>query len=424
MKSEDLLHYVWQYQLFNKNQLTTEQSQTLKILKTGIRNPNSGPDFENSRVVIGTLEWAGKVEIHIKSSDWEKHNHEKDDAYESVILHVVWKNDKPIKRKDGTEIPTLTLENRVEKSLLAKYQSLKENQLTIPCENFFLTQNDITKVSMIEKALASRLERKSKEILELFDNTNRDFEDVAYRFLMRNFGFKLNAEPFLRLAQSLPLKVLSKHRHNLFQTEALLFGQAGFLENPIDEYGGKLKSEYQFLANKYNLTDKKLSRSDWRFLRTRPQNFPTVRIAQVAGIITQTSGFFSTFIENKDSKKIKASLQPVVSDYWLTHYDWAKITTKPNTLGEESIDNILINTVAPLLAAYYYLTDDYGYFERALELLETIKPERNFITKIWASLDLKCKSAFDSQALIEQYNEFCTHRKCLQCAVGVEVLKT
>jgi hypothetical protein len=423
MKSEDLLHYIWQYQLFDKNQLTSDHDQSLSILKTGIRNSNSGPDFENSRVMIGALEWAGKVEIHIKSSDWEKHNHEKDEAYESVILHVVWQNDKPIKRKDGTEIPTLTLENRVEKSLLAKYQSLKENQLLIPCESFFHSQNNIAKVSMIEKALASRLERKSKEILELFDKTNRDFEEVAYRLLLRNFGFKLNAEPFLRLAQSLPIKTLSKHRDSLFQTEALLFGQAGFLEDPIDEYAEKLKKEYQFLAQKYDLADKKLSRSDWRFLRTRPQNFPTVRLAQVAGIITQTSGFFSTFIENEDSETIKASLQPAVSEYWLNHYDWAKTTAKPNTLGKESLDNILINTAAPLLAAYYYLTDDYGYFEQALELLEAIKPERNFITKIWDSLDLKCKSAFDSQALIEQYNEFCTHRKCLQCAVGVEVLK-
>jgi hypothetical protein len=424
MKSEDLLHYIWQYQLFDRNQLLTEQSQTLKILKVGVLNTNSGPDFENSRILLDTIEWAGKVEIHIKSSDWEKHRHDKDDVYEAVILHVVWINDKAIKRKDGTEIPTLSLESRVGDSLLEKYAYLLENQSRIPCEHLFQAQSPLSKISMVEKALARRLERRAKEVLELFKDTQQDFEEVAYRLLMRNFGFKLNAEAFLRLAQNLPMKVLAKHRHQLLQTEALLFGQAGFLDNYSDEYSEKLAKEYTFLAQKYGLLQTKLQRSDWKFLRTRPQNFPTVRLSQLAGILTQSSGFFSLFIEGFDPKEIKSVFRPKVSVYWLNHYDWGKSTNKPNHLGEQSIINILINTVALLLVAYNYVTDEYKYFERALTLLETLPSEKNYITKIWASLNLESKTAFDSQGLIEQYNAFCLPRKCLQCPVGVEILKS
>ncbi len=419
MIKEDLLQYLWQYQLFDKNQLETVEGFPLRILKQGILNPNSGPDFENVRIVIGQIEWAGKVELHVNSSDWMKHKHQNDPAYENVILHVVWVKDQAIFRKDCTEIPTLALADKTHPELVRKYKNLKESQLSIPCENLFPAQSELSKTSMIEKALARRLERKAAEAILLYQELNHDFEELAYQMLMKNFGFKLNTEPFLRLAQNLPQKVLAKHRGNEFQIEALLFGQAGFLDNPIDEYSKKISSVYHFLSHKYDLAINKLNRADWRFLRTRPQNFPTVRLAQIAAILNQNSALFSLFIESKNLE-----FNPKLSSYWQQHYDWGKQASKGNHLGKDSVSNIKINTVAPLLAAYYQITDDYSYFEKALGILEKIESEKNFITRIWQSLGKKCGSAFDSQGLIEQYNEYCIQKKCLSCVIGVEILKS
>lgn len=417
---ENFLHYLWQYQQFDTNNLQTNQGQSVTILKKGYKNTDSGPDFDNCRIVIDGIEWAGKVEIHIRSSDWEKHKHQHDPNYENVILHVVWEDDKDIFRKDGSQIPSFSLKNRANKNALEKYNYLMENEQRIPCEKMFEAQSDMTKFSMIEKALAHRLERKSGEVLELYKELNNDFEEAAYQVLMRNFGFKLNAEPFQILAKNLPLKIIAKHRGQIFQIEALLFGQAGFLDNPENEYAQKLSDEYRFLSGKYGLQYGKMDRKQWKFMRTRPQNFPTVRLAEVAAILNQSSGLFNLFIENTD--RIKDTLQAEPSEYWKHHYDWNKPSGKPNRLGKTSLDNILINTAAPLLASYYYITDNYSFFEKALNLLEKVSPEKNYITRIWDSLGLKSKSAFDSQALIEQYNEFCKKRKCLSCVVGVEIL--
>lgn len=424
MKNEDFLQYVWQYQLFDKNQLFTEEGLPFSILKQGVKNSDSGPDFENARLVIDGLEWAGKIEIHIRSSDWEKHNHQADTNYDNVILHVVWESDHTVIRQDGSVIPSFAIHSRVNAETLERYRFLNDTRHTvIPCESFFSSQSTLTRTAMIEKSLASRLERKSKEVLETHKKLNNNFEEAAYSLLMQNFGFKLNAEPFLRLSQALPLKILSKHKGQLFQIEALLFGQAGFLDNATDLYAISLQKEYRYLASKYHLESNKLLRSDWKFLRTRPKNFPTVRLSQVAGILSQLSGLFGIFIENEDINVLISYLEPSPSEYWLYHYDFGKPSSKINKMGVDSLENILINTVTPLLASYYYLTDDYMYFERALKILETLKPEKNYITRIWQTLGLKCKSAFDSQALIEQYNALCSNRKCLSCVVGIEILR-
>ena len=422
IKSENILHHIWQYQLFDKKHLSTSKGQKLVVIQKGFKNSNSGPDFDECRLIIDEIEWAGKVEIHIRSSDWLRHKHQHDQAYENVILHVVWEDDLDIFRSDKTLIPCLELKSIVHDNALKNYDFLMQNTAKIPCESLFSEQSDISKISMLEKALASRLERKSKEVLELYTRLNNDFEEVAYHFLMKNFGFKLNSEPFLRLAQNLPSKILAKHRGNIFQTEALLFGQAGFLDHPTHEYSKKLAVEYDFLGKKYELKEKKLERSEWKFMRTRPQNFPTVRMAQIAAILNHTSGLFSLFIDNQDLSIIIRHLDAGASEYWQKHYDWDKPSTMNNHLGKESVNILLINTVAPLLASYYYITDDYSYFERALDVLEKIKSEKNFITRIWDSLHLKSKTAFDSQAMIEQYNEFCLKKRCLECPVGVEII--
>lgn len=421
MVKEDFLHYVWQYQTFGKSDLYTEEGLVLDILKVGNRNFHSGPDFENTQLIIGNLKWVGKVEIHIRSSDWFKHQHSHDPAYENVILHVVWEYDQAISRADGSVIPTLALKNRVDPEVISKYENLRNNTQNIPCEAFIDQVSEVVKFSMIEKALAKRLERKAREILKNYNSLNKDFEELAYHTLCKNMGFKLNAEAFARLAEGLPTKIIAKHKGNLTQIEALLFGQAGFLETAVDDYQNTLKHEYHFLQQKYGLST--MEASEWRFLRTRPQNFPTLRLAQLAQVLNNNQGFFSLFIGNTDLETYQKVFGQDVNPYWKTHYHFGKTTEKTYKLGSKSIENILINTVAPLLTAYYSLTDDYTLFEKALQLLENLKPENNYITRIWLDLGVKCKSAFDSQGLVEQYNTFCSQKQCLQCTTGIEILK-
>ena len=424
MKNEDFIHYTWQYQQFDKNNLKTTNQQPLTVLKTGFRNFNSGPDFENARVNIGGIEWAGKVEIHIKSSDWNRHQHQYDKAYDNVVLHVVWEHDIEVFRTDETAIPTLEIKDLVYADTLQKYENLIKNAAEIPCKYQLSEVSELSKISMLEKALAHRLQQKSAGLNTLFKAVNGDFEELAYRVFARNMGFKLNSEAFLRLSESLPLKIIQKHKGNLFQIEALMLGQAGFLENPQDEYSENLATEYEFLAQKYNLTSLKMQRLEWRFLRTRLGNFPTVRISQFAAILNQNQGLFALFLEDASKENIEKALQVLPSTYWQKHYDIAKVSeTKLNGMGKSSIENLLINTSVQLLAFYAYVTDNHSYFEKAIGILENIKPEKNFITKIWEDLGFKCTSAFDSQALIEQYNFFCGAKKCTQCPIGVEILK-
>ncbi len=417
MKNEELLHYVWQYQLFDTVNLRTDDGQPLKILKTGNPHNDSGPDFEDARIVIDGMIWAGKVEIHILASDWERHGHHRDPAYDGVVLHVVWKNDQPICRGDGTALPALSLHNRIPPALQEKYHNLKSNQKRIPCEGLFDRVPSVSKVSMIEKALAYRLQRKAAEVLQIYESVQQDLEETAYQLLMKNFGFHLNSEPFLRLARVLPHKILARYKGNTEQMEALLFGLAGFLEDPADDYARKLFREYRFLARKHELSGNALRRSDWKFLRTRPHNFPTVRLAQVTAILNRNGSFFDACIENN------LNLESGVSAYWQKHYDLGKPGRRFSGPGKESVASLRINTLVPLLSAYYQLTGNYHYFNRALRLLEDTPPEKNFITRLWNSLHLPSRSAFDSQGLIEQHNELCTKRACLKCPVGAGILR-
>ena len=424
MKNEDFIHYTWQYQQFDKNNLKTTNQHSLSVIKTGVRNFNSGPDFENARINIAGIEWAGKVEIHLKSSDWNRHQHQHDKAYDNVVLHVVWEHDMEVFRTDNTAIPTLEIKDLVYADTLQKYENLIKNAAEIPCKHQLSEVSELSKISMLEKALAHRLQQKSNGLSTLVKAVNGNFEELAYRVFARNMGFKLNSEAFLRLAESLPLKFIQKHKGNLFQIEALMLGQAGFLENPQDEYSENLATEYKFLAQKYNLTSLKMQRLEWRFLRTRLGNFPTVRISQFAAILNQNQGLFSLFLEDANKENIEKALQVLPSTYWQKHYDIGKVSeTKLNGIGKSSIENLLINTSVQLLAFYADITDNHSYFEKAIGILENIKPEKNFITKIWEDLDFKCTSAFDSQALIEQYNFYCGAKKCTQCPIGVEILK-
>ena len=421
--TEAFLHYLWQFQQFDKSTLQTVAGERISVLKTGILNTDAGPDFSHARIQINDIEWAGNVEIHLHSSDWKVHKHQQDEAYNNVVLHVVWENDHSIVRQDGSFIPTLELKSISDISLLSKYQNLIDNQAIIPCESYFSNVSALSKISILDKILTKRLQQKAQIINELFEQNNGDWEETAYQLLSKNFGFKLNSETFLRLTQNLPLKILQKHRNNLLQVEAMLFGQAGLIDC-VDEYAEKLLKEYDFFATKFSLKAAQLKSHEWKFLRTRPANFPTIRLAQLACLITQQQSFFSLFTQTDSIEDLRNALKIEQSTYWQEHYNFGKLANKKLVgLGRDSINNILINTVIPLLACYSQKTDNQELMTRCISFLEVLPAEKNHVTNMWEGLGLEIKTAFDSQASIELYNNFCTKKKCLQCNVGIEILK-
>lgn len=421
---EDFLHFLWQFQYYNQHDLHSTSGQKIQIVEIGQINPNAGADFLMSKVLIDNVEWIGNIEIHIKSSNWDNHQHQKDNNYNNVILHIVWEDDKTIKRADESIIPTLELKNRTSEKLLYQYQNLINNKDIIPCASQFSNVNDLKKIMMLDKALIKRLEDKALIIKKLWLKNQQNWEETTYQILAKNFGFKINAEPFLQLAQSLPLKVLLKHRNSLTQIEALVFGQAGFLGNDDceDDYFKILKKEYVFLSKKYSLESRKLLLTQWQFARLRPANFPTLRLAQLASLLYQYVNIFALFLKSSP-KELKLNLQIQPSKYWQSHYQFGKQSKSVLfKLGKSSIENIFINTIAPLCAFFALEKGQEEYMEKAIQVLESIKAEDNKILRLWENLDLKVRTAFDSQALIELYNNFCTPKKCLRCSIGLDLL--
>lgn len=422
---EAFLHYLWQSQRFLTTDLQTVDGEKLRVIKKGFINSDSGPDFSNARLQIDKTEWAGNVEIHVNASEWYAHKHDTDMAYENVILHVVWQHDRDVFRTDGSKIPVLELQHITSPNLVKKQQSLLNNTAAIPCESQFVEVSELTKASMLGFSLTQRLQHKSAFVGELLRLNNTDWEETAYQVLAKNFGFKLNAEPMLQLARNLPLKILQKHRNSPVQIEALLFGTAGFLEDAEGDYADKLTAEYNFLSTKYQLKSKRLNAHEWKFLRTRPANFPTIRLAQFVSLILSQRSLFSLFTQTFDVGLIKKAFELEQPPYWQRHYHFNKPLAKPlKQLGKASVANLLVNTVVPVLVYYAQYIDNRELIERAEQLLESLPPENNRITRKWATLDLKMQNSFDSQAGIELYNNYCGKKKCMNCKIGAEILQS
>jgi hypothetical protein len=423
--NESFLHYLWQHQYFNREDLRTSEGEIVQIFKQGYYNSNAGPDFSEAKIKIGSIEWAGSVEIHIKSSDYLQHKHQHDRAYDNVILHVVWHDDKPLTRRDGTMMPTLELRSRVSEALVKEYRKLVNSAFQIPCSKSFSRIDNLVKVSMVEQAAVQRLQSKAAIVREFYLQNNGDWEETFYQVLAKNFGFKVNADVFLSLAKALPVKTIRKNSDSRLKTEALLFGMAGFLDQPKgDEYYLSLKKEFEFLAHKHGLSESKLLKAQWRFLRLRPANFPTIRQAQLAALLNQSTQMFANVLVNENAASLRKMFSIEPSLYWKEHYSFGKKSKSVHGgLGDESIENLLINSVAPTLAAYATEKGEEVFFERALNLLQHLKPESNSIISAWNDLGLKTSNAFDSQGLIEQMNSFCKKRNCLNCAVGASLLK-
>ena len=371
------------------------------------------------------MDWAGSIEIHTRSSVWLEHLHDRDPAYENVVLHVVWQNDKPIYRADKTLLPTVELKDRVDQALITEYEKLVNNPSSIPCRKSISKVSELIRISMLDKALIQRLEMKAVQVTEILKQNNNDWQETAYQVVARNFGFKINSEPFLQLAQVLPYKILLKHADKPVQVEGLLFGLAGLLDVPVgDEYYQLLRREYNLLSQKYALSSRKLKKTQWRFLRLRPANFPTVRMAQFAALVIHRKNIFSKMFEIEDFHPLRRLFSTLQSEYWQNHYMFnRKSQQNVAELGDDSIDNILINSVAPLLVANGKHLDQQPLVDRAVQILQQVPAENNAIIRIWKKLGYVPKTAFDSQAMIELYNNFCQRRNCLNCAIGASLLK-
>ncbi len=421
--NEDFLHYVWKFGVFDKTDLKTTSGESINITKPGEHNYNSGPDFFNSQLKLNETLWVGNVEIHINSSDWDKHFHQNDKAYNNVILHVVFNHDKEIKNELGETLPVLELKFRILPNVQRNYELLKSSKKAIPCTNMLSNVKEHISSSWLQRMAIERLEEKTETIKSIFINTNKDWQETFYQLLAKNFGFQINSDAFYLLAKNTPLQLVYKHRNSLFQLESLLFGQSGLLDDHLeDPYAQKLQNEYEFLRKKYSLIP--IKKESWKYLRMRPVNFPTIRIAQFAALLFSSSHLFSKIMEGNSIEEIKQLFTSRPSEFWNTHYSFTSSSKSAvKTIGETATSNILINTVAPLLFFYGKEKRDERFTERAIELLFSIGAEDNKITREYSNSGLIPKNAGDSQGMINLNKNYCKKFACLSCSIGNSVLK-
>ncbi len=421
--NEDLLQFIWESQLFDHRSLATMDGLPIEVIKSGRLHGNSGPDLIDARVRIDGQLWAGNIEVHIKSSEWYAHGHEADGAYDNVVLHVVHEHDMDIRTKSGARVPTVELKDRIRPESVEAYQQLMHAKAWIPCASQF-AQADKSRLPMwLERVLIERLERKCAEVEALYKQLGNDALETFWHALARGFGFKTNAEPFGMLAHSLPLKTLLKYRDDPFRIEALLFGQAGLLQvDFLDEYPRELQREHALLAQLHGL--KPAPVAAWKFGRLRPPNFPTIRLAQLAQLITKSDGAFSQLLEHDDPAPIHAQLEVEATGYWTDHHRFDQASKPgPKHFGRGAADLLIINTLVPYLFAIGKVRGVEAYTERALKLLEHLPAENNAIIEGWVKLGLKADTAARSQALIELKNLYCGQRRCLHCVIGADLLK-
>ena len=420
---EDLLQYVWRFQQLNRAPLYTTTGESVVVFAPGQQNSDAGPDFSRAHIAIGDIELHGHIEVHIKGSDWRAHGHDQDRAYEGVILHVVWEDDESV-FVQGKPLPTLVISNWVDEAFLERYRVLMGEQTDILCLSHLADVPLTIWQGMTKRALLQRLNDKYHTIYDLLKKNKDDSELTTYQLLARNFGFKVNGDTFFRLSELVPLKVIQRNIQDLPTLEALLFGQAGFLEevSSKSKYIKGLVAAHQHLKSKYKLPPP-LTKSQWKFFRLRPANFPTIRIAQFARLLYNQTSIFYLLI-NSSYQELHKKLHVSSSLYWRKHYLIGKKSKKTTPLlGKSSIDNIVINTVVPLLIAYGRLRDNDFYVNKAIDLLKKLPPEDNKTTKEWKRACLPIKNAFDSQGSIALKRLFCQPKQCLSCDIGTHILK-
>jgi len=415
--NEQLLQFIWQFQYYNRTQLETTEGESIKVINPGIWNHNQGPDFMDAKIFISNILLAGTVEMHVHSSDWERHRHEADRNYRNVVLHVVWEDD----RYRG-DLPVLELKDRVPKILLSRYRELMSSKAFIPCEKSICTVNELTWSSWKERLLAERLTSKSESVKNSLKQNNYYWEETCWRLLARNFGIRVNAEAFESMAKTIPLRLIGRLRNELYKLEALLLGQAGLLE-------GKFKDGYPNLLQKEHMYQKKTFQLEMVyetpvFLRMRPKSFPTLRLSQLAVLLRRSNHLFSIIREENSLKAVKGLFSVSASEYWNTHYRFDEVSSHSHKkTGAALVDSIVINTIAPLLFFYGVFNEDAVYKDKAIHWLQETQAEQNSITDGFRELGIFIENASDSQALIELKTQYCDHKRCLECAVGNFLLR-
>ena len=420
---EDILHFIWKYRKFPNENLVTANGDLISVESIGVHNMLAGPDFFDARLKIDNQAWAGNVEIHVNSSDWYAHNHEQDKNYDNVILHVVWEDDVSIFRKDGSLIPTLELKNYVGQDLLEAYRKLfkQKHEFFINCGKDINTVSPFLWENWLERLYLERLEQKSDVILGLLKLFKNDWEKVLFVLLLKNFGSKINGDSFFQLAKNLDFSIIRKLQGNPLQMESLMLGQAKLLESDeiVDSYYLKLRKEYAFLKLKYSLED--FSTGAPAFFKLRPSNFPTIRLSQISTLYAASSNLFHQLIE-AENPNYHQIFKVRINPYWDDHYTFGKQSKKSSkSISKNFVDLILINTILPLKFCYLkYKGLEVGEF--FLETIREIVKEKNSIIQNYENLGITINSAKDSQAILQLYGNYCSKKKCLQCAVGSELL--
>ncbi len=419
---EDFLHYLWKFKKFDSLNLKTAQGELITILKSGDYLELAGPDFFNAHIEIGNQKWAGNVEIHLKSSDWYLHNHEKDPAYKNVILHVVWENDTAIFRENNTEIPVLVLKDYVSKEIIENYNALVAPKTWISCEKQLKDIDRFVFKNWQERLFFERLERKSKFIYQLLEETNQDWEAVLFCLLAKNFGLNTNGNSFLQISKAIPFSIIRKESFEVENLEALLFGTSNLLETEKEDvYYKDLKFRYFYLLHKYQI--EKTYTEPLQFFKLRPDNFPTIRLSQLAALYHKHQNLFSKIIDLKSVNAVYNLLNVSASSYWQNHYQFDKESPKKSkTLSKSFIDLLIINTIVPLQFAYSNIMGE-SIAEDLIDFMNEVTSEKNAIIDKFNSFEIKSKTAFESQTLLELKNEYCERKACLKCAIGIELLK-
>lgn len=432
---EQLLHYTWMHKLFPLRELRTTDGRLLEVLSPGIHNTDAGPDFTGAKIKLDGTEWVGNVELHLKSSDWFRHHHDTNPAYDNIILHVATDIDQSLCYPNGQPIPQLQLSVPV--SVRENYTALSRNDARPRCREvvgglpLFQVHNWLTSLTL------QRFEERARQIMQRRESLDKNWEDTLFVTLARSFGFGINGDAFEQWACSIPMMAVGKHRDNLFQIEAIFFGQAGLLEDvspqgepPVsqgegvqDDYYYRLQKEYRYLRHKFSLTP--ISVSVWKFLRLRPHNFPHIRIAQLAMLYYEQRLNLSRLLNAESLDEVSALFLTHVSDYWRTHYTFASQPTKPTekSLSSASIQLLVINSVAPMLFAYGRYKSDHSLCDRAFALWQQLPPENNAIIRDWAAAGIPCDTAADSQALLQLHHNYCQRRDCLRCRFGFEYIR-
>lgn len=428
---EQLLHYVWRHKMFPLQEMHTTDGKLVEVIDPGLHNRNAGPDFFNAKVKIDGTLWVGNVEIHDRSHDWYVHGHDHDSAYNNVVLHVAGVVDDNVITSDGKFLPQLQLD--VPKEINDHYKELLETDQYPPCYKIIPDLTKLTIHSWMSALQTERLEQKTEAIKARVDRNNGSWEDGYFTTLARNYGFGINGDAFEMWANTLPLKAVDHHRDDVFQIEAIFMGQAGLLElNTIpsqyqrdalnEGYFAKLRNEYQYLAHKFSM--KPMDATMWRFLRLRPQNFPHIRISQLANLYYSRRAGLSSLVECTTIEQLKAVLATSVTPYWETHYTFGSTSCRNDkNLSPASLNLLMINTAIPMLFAYGKHKSDEALCDRAFDLLEQLKAENNHITRLWQQCGLTAQNAGDSQALIQLKKEYCDKKDCLKCRIGFEYLK-